>query len=76
MPCHCWVSESEIEPEMKIIRDHMKEIVKLVKIIDGRGDLSPSEKTSPAPRHVKDDVHKLLDDLYTGKCQEKPNEVD
>lgn len=71
MPCLCYIDDRAIEPEMKIIRDHMVEIVKQLKIIDGKGDLY-SKDGKPYPRDPRDDVHKLLDDLYTGKCQEKP----
>ncbi len=69
MPCFCWISDDAIEAEMKIIRDHMKEIVKQMKIIHGKGDLHP--KQGPLPRNIRDDVHQLIDDLYTGKCDEK-----
>lgn len=73
MPCFCWMSDGEIEEEMKIIRNHMKEIVKQARIIHGKGDLYPNEKSSPRPRNIIDDLHRLLDDLYTGKCDEKPH---
>ena len=68
MPCFCWISESEIEPEMKIIRDHAKKIIEQAKIIHQKGDLYP--KSGPTPRHPLEDVHALLDDLWNGKCKE------
>lgn len=69
MPCFCWIDDSRIEPEMKIIRDHMKEIVKQMKIIHGAGDLYP-KSGPPVPRNILDDIHELLNDMYTGKCSE------
>lgn len=69
MPCFCWIDDSCIEPEMKIIREHMKEIVALARIIDRKGDLPP-RSGPPIPRHIIGDIHQLLDDLWTGKCKE------
>jgi hypothetical protein len=68
MPCFCWIDDCEIEPEMKIIRDHMRLIVEQAKIIHGKGDLYP--KNGCLPRHILGDIHKLLDDLFNDKCQE------
>ena len=70
MPCFCWISDSEIEPELREIRKHAIEIVKLGKLIHDKGDLYPSAKSSPCPRSPMEDIHKLLDDLWSGKCQE------
>jgi hypothetical protein len=71
MPCFCWMGDNEIEEEMKIIRDHMKEIVKQAKIIHGKGDLYPNERNPGCtPRSILKDCHDLLDDLYNEKCKE------
>ena len=70
MPCFCWMEDSEIESEMKIIRDHMKEIIKQARIISSKGDLRPNSGP-PYPRSIVDDIHTLLDDLWSGKCKEK-----
>jgi hypothetical protein len=70
MPCFCWIDDSEIEPEMKIIREHAREIVRQAKIIHGKGDLYPKVGDGPCPRSPILDVHTLLDDLWNGRCSE------
>lgn len=69
MPCFCWIDDSDIEAEMVIIRQHVREIVKYAKIIDARGDLTP--KSGPLPRDIINDIHTLLNDLYNERCSEK-----
>lgn len=73
MPCLCWIDDGAIEPEMKVIRDHMKEIVKHAKIANAKGDLYP-KSGPPIPRDLIQDIHQLLDDLWTEKCQEARND--
>lgn len=73
MPCTCWIDDESIEPEMKIIRDHCREIVRIAKVIHSKGDLHG--RGTPTPRHPLDDVHILLDDLFAGKCSETVKEV-
>ena len=68
MPCFCWIDDSEIEPEMVEIRKHAKEIVRLAKIANGKGDLY--SKSGPIPREIMDDIHQLLNDYWNGKCSE------
>jgi hypothetical protein len=75
MPCFCWIDDSEISEEMRLIRKYANEIVILAKIIHGKGDLSPSAKSSPLPRDIMDDVHCLLDDLFNGKCKETDKDL-
>lgn len=69
MPCFCWMRESDISKERAEIRTHMKEIVRLIHEIDLKGDV-PSDD-GPMPRCIKADCHKLLDDLNSGKCEER-----
>jgi len=73
MPCFCWISDSAIEPEMKIIREHAREIIKQARIINYKGDLHSD--AGPLPRSIMGDVHSLLDDLWLGKCSETGEEV-
>ncbi len=72
MPCFCWMGDEEITEEMKIIRQHMEAILVQMRIIHGKGDLYPSKNSAPLPRVILEDVHKLLNDLWIGKCEEKP----
>ena len=74
MPCFCWMDDSEIEPEMKLIRLHVKYIVAQMNIIHSKGHLYP--KKGSLPRHIMDDVKCLLDDIWSGKCSETGNKLD
>jgi len=68
MPCLCWVDDNQLEPEMAQIRNHLKEVARLLSILNHKGDFSqPGE---PWPRDLLADVHKTLDDIYRGKCTE------
>jgi hypothetical protein len=69
MPCFCYIDDQYIEPELKIIRAHMRIIIEQAKILHSKGDLSPLSGSKP--RHILDDIHKLLDDLWNGECQEE-----
>lgn len=72
MPCFCWIDDSEIDDEMKLIRDHVKEIVNICRSIHSKGDLYPKPDSGVSyPRSPVLDVHTLLDDLWNNKCSEK-----
>lgn len=68
MPCHCWTSDDNLEPEMTQIRNHIREIVKLLEILNRKGDFSKEGQSYP--RDLREDIHKLLDDISLGKCSE------
>ena len=69
MPCFCWASNEELEPEMSEIREHLKRVVALISILDHKGDFA--QTSTSIPRNLLKDCHKLLDDLATGECQER-----
>jgi hypothetical protein len=70
MPCFCWIDDNEISEEMQKIRKHAKSIIRLAKKIHGKGNLYPSDRSTPLPRHIMTDVIDLLNDLWAGKCKE------
>lgn len=60
MPCMCWYDPGE-EPK-KEIKLHCEKIVEIIKQLELIGD----------PLGVSlNDAQKLLEHLYTGKCEEK-----
>lgn len=66
MTCYCWKDDCELNPEMRVIRDHMREVVKQAHLIDEKQAVS---------QNILEDVHALLDDLYRGKCAETGKRV-
>lgn len=63
MPCMCWYQPSD--STKKKVKDLCIELVKELRDANEIGD----------PIGLRtDDIHKLIDHLYYGNCDEKPNE--
>jgi hypothetical protein len=60
MPCMCWFDPPEASK--KLIKEYCQKLVFEIRELEKDGD--------PLGCTMKD-IHILLDDLYSGKCQEK-----
>jgi hypothetical protein len=63
MPCFCDIDRETLDRGRKIIRAHIEAIVHTLKELHEAGDIR--DHTS-----LLEQTHKLLDHLYTGKCDE------
>ena len=63
MPCHCWYQPPE--ESQRLIKDCCQKIVNEIKRLEREGE--PIGVSLP-------DAQKLLEHLYTGKCDEKPTD--
>jgi hypothetical protein len=62
MPCFCTGPEEDLDQAKVEIKRHMKDIIEQINSVRIRGY---------DPEVVLMETHKLMDDLYFGKCQEK-----
>lgn len=62
MPCFCTEPEEDLDQEKIEIRRLMKLVIEHIKSVRIRGY---------DPEVILMETHKLMDDLYFGRCQEK-----
>lgn len=70
MPCFCWIDDKTLDEGRSQLRKHAKEMVKIMKKIDDAGHIPP-DKDELGSGCILNQTKKLIDHLYTGKCDEK-----
>lgn len=63
MPCMCWFTPEKASH--RLIKGGCQLIIDEMKFLDSQGD--PDNMSMRR-------IHSMLDDMYTGKCSEKPKE--